>query len=199
MADVFRDVIWFARDVLGNRPRIHGNGFLQLDLSDTARLHVWGDPRIPRQCTPTPIHDHMFAFSSLIMRGIMTDIRYTPCVSEEEDGTHWAYKARVREGEDTILVPANTTKPYYMTPISRQTYTPGQSYTMAVGEFHESRPNGLTVTVILKQGKTLSQGGASPTVMVPKGMEPDNRFNRYLMLSEDEMWKIIMDAVRVRL
>ena len=48
----------------GISPRVHGNGFIQVDLTHDTRLHVWGDKRIPRQNTYTPIHDHVFGFKS---------------------------------------------------------------------------------------------------------------------------------------
>jgi hypothetical protein len=50
----------------GVRPRVHGNGFIQVDLTADTRLHVWGDKRIPRQNVYTPIHDHVFGFESTI-------------------------------------------------------------------------------------------------------------------------------------
>jgi hypothetical protein len=40
-----------------NYPRVHGNGFIQLDLPDGKRLHVW-DEDIPRQKVNTSMHDH---------------------------------------------------------------------------------------------------------------------------------------------
>src|SRR3546814_6146607 len=53
----------------GGRPRVHGNGFIQLDLTERGRLHIWGAPRIPRQKTATPIHDHVFGFESTVAVG----------------------------------------------------------------------------------------------------------------------------------
>ena len=63
-----REEIGIARTA-DRRPRVHGNGFIQLDLTDRRRLHVWGDHRIPRQSVPSTIHDHTFSFKSTIILG----------------------------------------------------------------------------------------------------------------------------------
>lgn len=43
------------------KPRVHPNGFIQLDISETDRLHVW-HPSLPyRQKTFSPVHNHIFA------------------------------------------------------------------------------------------------------------------------------------------
>lgn len=85
-----------------SRPRVHGNGFIQLDLTDRRRLHIWGDPRIPRQRVPSTIHDHTFNFSSRVYRGqiIHREIALEP----HPDGAYRLYQAVCRHGEDTRLV-----------------------------------------------------------------------------------------------
>lgn len=45
--------------VYPSEPRIHGNGFLQIDLDPLRRMHVW-DHRWPRQIRDSSIHDHAF-------------------------------------------------------------------------------------------------------------------------------------------
>lgn len=195
-----------------HQPRVHGNGFIQLDLSDTARLHIWGHPDIPQQKTNTPIHDHMFAFSSLILRGAMTnaeydiqwdgkeafgdpkdlrDLRYELTPSRFPT-THTIYKAEVRDRQDTILKP--TDYAVHLRAKSITTYTAGQSYTMEVGQIHESVVTGPTATIILKRGRTLAQGSASPSIFVPVGLEPDNGFHRYALPAE-RLWQIIHEVI----
>lgn len=51
---------------VGERPRVHGNGFIQLDVTPRTRLHFWS-PEIPRQKVATPIHDHVFGFVSYVI------------------------------------------------------------------------------------------------------------------------------------
>ncbi len=61
------------RDV-GKNIRVHGNGFIQIDISSLTRVHVFGHPLIPRQLTPTPIHDHRFGFHSMVLAGCLVNV-----------------------------------------------------------------------------------------------------------------------------
>lgn len=179
----------------GRIPRVHGNGFLQLDLSDTVRLHIWGHPSIPRQVVPTPIHDHRFAFASLILKGSMTNCLYEmfePSDVYKMKTTHLEHSAMVRDRQDTILVP--TGREVHLAPRTAITYKPGDSYSMRIGEIHESVTSQPTITVILKYGLTLAQGGAPPSVFVPLDMKPDNMFHRYSM-DPTLLWAIIYDEI----
>lgn len=182
----------------GRIPRVHGNGFLQLDLSDSARLHIWGHAAIPRQTTPTPIHDHRFAFSSLILKGSMTNCLYEAIYRPRgvEDNaikpTHLEHTAMVRDRQDTILV--STDRYFALDAKQATTYLPGDSYSMKVGEVHESITSQPTITIILKHGPSLTQGGSSPSVFVPLDTEPDNTFHRYSM-DHELLWAIIFDEV----
>jgi hypothetical protein len=173
-----------------NVPRVHGNGFIQLDLTDRVRLHVWGHKDIPQQKVYTGHHDHMFGFVSRVLLGKMGNSRYRPI--QDPDGRFMVHKAQVRDREDTVLRPVGER----VTLIHEGTswYGPGQTYSMKPGEIHESLVDELTVTVITKTGRTLSQGGPSPRVFVPIDMEPDNNFNRY-QHPADVLWRIIAEAL----
>lgn len=168
------------------RPRVHGNGFIQLDLSQSKRLHIFGDPMIPCQVTPTPVHDHTFGFTSQILSGELTNVWYD--VEDSKDGTHNVYQARVRDREDTVL--ENTGRVVRLIERDRKTFRAGESYEMLPGDFHETLINGRTVTIITKDGPSLSQGGSSPRVLVSVGSKPDNDFNRYAE-SPETLWDII--------
>ena len=181
----------------GNRPRVHGNGFIQLDITPNIRLHVWGDPRIPKQATETPIHDHTFGFTSYVLVGALENIVYQTRPSSVPNnapaGVHVPHRATVRVGEDTVLSPIGG--PCEMYVFVRHVTAAGKSYHMLPYEIHQSRPMGVTVSVIVKDGPSLAQGGPSPTVFVPQGVTPDNEFNRYA--AEPELlWDIIRDALR---
>jgi hypothetical protein len=168
------------------RPRVHGNGFIQLDISKSVRLHIFGDERIPRQSVSTQLHDHTFGFTSKILSGTLENVRYS--VRENPNGKFKVYRAFVRDKEDTVL--RNTNVRVTVEEAKREILKAGDSYSMVAGEFHESIPCGRVVTIITKDGLTLSQGGKSPSVLVPIGQEPDNDFNRY-SLSPEELWSII--------
>ena len=72
----------------------------------------------------------------------------------------------------------------------------GGEYRVAPWAFHVSLAYEPAVTVIVKDGDTLAQnpGGARPTVLVPRGREPDNAFDRH---AHDPrlLWEIIMGAL----
>ena len=176
----------------GSKPRVHGNGFLQLDLSPTTRLHIWGHPDVPKQKVDTPIHNHRFAFTSLVLRGTMLNHLYwvDPITSNP---THRVYHAKVRTQEDTILDKTSDTVKVF--PKGQQEIHAGSFYTMAEGEVHESIVRELTVTVILKSGPTLAQGGPTPTVYVPLDVTPDNSFNRYSLPVQD-LWRTIHETLK---
>lgn len=174
----------------GNRPRVHGNGFVQLDITPEVRLHIWGDERIPRQKVETPIHDHRFGFTSYLLRGALRNVVYR--VESNPDGAYEAHCAIARVGQDTVLV--GTGWLCDVTVESADVTQAGESYSMERGQIHESQPLGLSVSLIVKDGPSLNQGGSSPLVYVKRGVEPDNEFNRY-DADPELLWTIIADAL----
>lgn len=176
---------------IGNRPRVHGNGFIQLDLSASTRLHVWGDPRIPRQAVETPRHNHQFGFVSSVLYGAIRQREYE-AVEDCFMGDYQPHTARVRHGEDTVLAPIGPLVNLKLT--SERIIRAGESYSMRAGEIHESEPCGLSVSVIVKDAPSLAQGGVSPLVYVPFRTTPDNAFDRYATPAED-LWQIITETL----
>ncbi len=182
----------------GVRPRVHGNGFIQLDLTERSRLHIWGDPRIPSQKVATPIHNHVFGFESTILVGRVINVVYMVRVCKR--GDYRVYTPWIREGEDTTLVPTATrvaAHPSRIDMIDRR--TSARTYDLLVGEFHETvAPDGPAATIIIKDDMTQAQGAAAkPGVLVPVDQKPDNNFNRY-NADEDLLWRIIEDTLKLR-
>ncbi len=196
-------------------PRVHANGFIQIDITPAVRLHIWGDARIPKQKVPTPIHDHAFAFTSRVLVGSLTQREY---VADRElslialpRGTLVCqpalpanalicqpHRAQIRRGEDTTLAPEGPAvivlprRAFDVSPESGR-----DTYSMAVGDLHETVPTEPSVSVIVKTGASLSQGGPSPLIMVPYGQTPSNEFDRHAALAFSRMWQIVADAVAV--
>lgn len=184
----------------GGRPRVHGNGFIQLDLTERSRLHIWGDPRIPKQKIPTPIHDHVFGFKSTIIVGELLNVIYDVKINKD-DGTWKIYVPQIREGEDTILIPtdewANIVGVDSDDFVSASRY-PKTVYKMRPFVFHETFTEEPAATIIIKDGPTQVQGFPHlPRVLVPPGHEPDNDFNRYAA-DEDMLWLIIEQTLKLR-
>lgn len=189
---------------MGNKPRVHGNGFIQLDLTKGSRLHIFGDPRIPKQKTRTPIHDHVFSFESRVIVGRLINVVYDFIERPKQSPTaeFRIYFSQTREGDDTILVPGDTygsVSVINTDMVMASTCMGGNKYTMPSYWFHESiAPDGPTATIITKYGLTQAQGGGSPRVLVPVGVEPDNEFNRHHEADEDNLWRIIEQTLAGR-
>jgi len=176
-------------------PRVHGNGFIQLDLTETTRLHVWGDPRIPRQRVMTPIHSHVFDFTSTVYKGRLIHIEYN--VVSSETGTFQMYQVNPTDNDNTILV--NTGYYYNIIPYHTKVIEKGQSYSFTANRFHENLAAEPTVTIMEKYGSTLAENpnGPRPNVLAPRNIEPDNTFDRYH--DESLLWSIINNNVPVDL
>src|SRR5665213_567737 len=74
-----RELIAQAIDA-GSLPRVHGNGFIQLDVDPVTRIHFWGHHEIPRAKPMTPVHDHVFDFTSAVTKGWVLNINYDSCL-----------------------------------------------------------------------------------------------------------------------
>lgn len=182
-------------------PRVHGNGFIQLDLTDRVRLHVWGHPDIPRQAQPTPIHNHVFGFKSWCLIGRLVNVEY----ELDPGGAEFqVYEAMARHEQDTILarneelVGIRQTRTTVTLPVPDNGggYEPMRSsYYFKRFNFHEIFTPEPTITIMKKDGPTLAQGAESgPKILVPAGRTPDNDFNRY---GHDPklLWAIIGDVI----
>lgn len=182
------DEVYYLNE-LGADPRVHGNGFIQFDLTGGRRMHVWGDPRIPRQTVPSQIHDHTFSFTSQIMVGQIVHREIGLWANYE--GAYDAYRPVTNEGEDTRLV--KFPMRYNATIRSEQLFKEGDTYTFEAYKFHETVAPWVCVTVIEKD-KSKTREGVPPTVLVPHGLEPDNSFNRY-QEDTNKLWKIVWEAL----
>lgn len=175
---------------LNPKPRIHGNGFIQLDVSDQ-RLHIW-HPNLPRQEVPTQIHNHRFGFVSQVLLGRQLNICYDVWYQNElKAGTHLVYQVQTREGEDTILVPMAD---LYCTINIRysQVIPQGYAYQFSPLDYHESAPLEHTATLMTK---TISINEFNPTILCRKDQEPDNNFQRYEQ-PQDLIWEIVEETLK---
>lgn len=172
----------------GENIRVHGNGFLQLDLPGQNRLHIFSHPDLPAQRQSTHIHDHRFGFKSQILRGRLANICYR--VEASRAPTHRVYSAVPRNGEDTVL--KDTGFVGQLVAIMAEVYQAGDSYKMWPKVFHETMTNELTVTFMAKNETT----DHAPRVLAPIGARPDNDFTRY-DVDPLTLWAIVKDAVTI--
>lgn len=178
----------------GNVPRVHGNGFIQLDLDPGRRLHIWGHPDVRRQVVDTGIHDHRFAFVSRVLVGRVMNVEWGAVdydfAPDNVSVTHKIYAPEVRDGEDTILRDTGHRVAAY--PKFTRTVLVGQSYTMEPAEFHETVTDRPSATLMRK---TFERPELTARVLVPVAQEPDNDFNRNSVMSTPRMWAIIEEVM----
>lgn len=188
---------------IGNKPRVHGNGFIQLDLTGNTRLHVWNE-RVSKQRVPTPIHDHVFSFESRVIVGRLISVVYefTGRPRQSPTSEFRMYVSQVGEGDNTVLVPTEeygSVSVAHTEMVMASTVMGGNKYDMPKGWFHESIAlDGPVATIITKDGPTQAQGGDAPRVLVPVGVEPDNEFNRHRAMPESLLWSIIEETLAGR-
>ena len=176
----------------GYGPRVHGNGFIQLDLTKRSRLNVWGDPEIPRQVTRTPIHDHTRDFFSQIIVGRLVSIPYT--IESDEKGDYTIHESVTSEKEGTFLRHFNKrVRLIPGVPDIVEHGTERVQYTVKKGVFHEVFTDAPAATIMQRSG----QATYPCRVLVREGVTPDNSFDRYAH-DEGMLWNIIERTLALR-
>lgn len=186
---------------LGEKPRVHPNGFVQLDITPKKRLHIWGHPDIPKQKVAMPIHDHVYGFRSLVLGGRLVNINY----EADPDGNEfdiWQPKKHRGMGGGAI---EPTGERCGIRPLSTEVVVAKDNpddgsptrhfYDMPPWVLHETFVPEPTITLIDKDGATLDQNpdGPAPKMLVPAGRDPDV-FSRFA-LDEAELWRIIDEVL----
>jgi hypothetical protein len=153
----------------GENPRIHPNGFIQLDLEPqesadwtethhrghsgaNLRLHIWNPPGgviIPRQKTVNEIHDHVFDMKSHVVFGTLEQQLYKLMLPDaDHEATHQRYRAVYTKSASSRLEPTEQVgwlHMYHAFPIQA-----GFSYTQPHGTLHNSVAHGTVITVMEK-------------------------------------------------
>lgn len=171
----------------GSGIRLHGNGFIQIDMSDKTRLHIW-DPDLPlrSQTVSTQIHDHRFSFESECIVGAILN---QPYIERYEYGLQYdVYYSRMRHDEDTVLEDSGID--IAIEPLVSQLIFRGQGYKFEVGMFHETKYDILSITLMTK---IHVERNWIPRVLCRKGQEPDNGFDKY-QYPDKILWGIVKKA-----
>lgn len=184
--------------MIESTPRVHPNGFIQLDLDKDGRrrLHVW-HPDLPfRQRTFHPVHNHIFGFTSEVFKGRLVHVEYRLCPSGT--GSHVIFNAECISGSETVLRPAEDAVRYDLQKVDAFPVQRGELYAFPAWRFHETLANEPTLTILTKctDFDEVSRGancqGAS--ILVPFGVTPDNDFRRDAF-SQDDLWDLIEEAL----
>jgi hypothetical protein len=185
-------------------PRVHPNGFIQLDLDHVAdgwhashhrghsggrtRLHIWNPPGVtlPHQDTVNEIHDHVFDMLSTVMIGALEQQLYEFVPGRDDGDIYERYTAVYQKGADSRLQP--TGERGVLELVESLTVKAGQSYTQPAFTLHDSLACELVVTIMEKT--EIHEGDA--TVICPVDQPPDNSFDRASALPADEVWRAIL-------
>lgn len=189
---------------LERRPRVHPNGFIQLDLTEPVdkarghggaprRLHIWPDEGVLEgQDSDSPIHDHVFDMESSVQRGSLVQIRYTFKLEHYSLPTHEVWLPNYLNASESVLAPTGVLGSL-ASDIYTQTVGAGESYQQAAFTFHETQPAHTPVVTIMT--KTKSYDNFDARVLVPLNSPPDNDFRRE-QYDESFLWEIIEESTR---
>ena len=185
---------------LGTKPRVHNNGFIQLDLTGQRRLHIWGHLDIPQAKEKAFVHDHIFGFRSWGLIGKLKNIIYDLDLNGNK---YEIYTPKITRGCDSTLEPTGVfcdVKVKHTDVIAARGNLDGlpDSYCIEPYLFHETFVSEPTATVIEKTGSTLAQNpnGPRPRVLVPVGSKPDDQFSRH-NTDERLLWRIIEEVLEL--
>lgn len=169
-----------------HKPRLHGNGFIQLDIIDNFRLHVWPEVQLQAQDTYTPWHDHTFGFISHILCGYLIHTHYK-ILPNDLLGNYNLYEAVPELGSsNTKLI--QTPGRFDLVQRNRDVRKRGGYYNFPAGEFHTSEGIGLTATLMEKT--TQADSSLRSRVLCWGGNIPDNSFDRH-SIKESVLWNEI--------
>lgn len=159
--------------------RIHGNGFLQAETACGNKFHVW-DKRLPQQKVRTLKHNHNHGFESTLLVGDLTWMEFE-IINDVHPGSpiylYTPHQCIPRKGKDTRLVPSG---PCVGLTIPRTFFLKqGSTYTwpLDMNLYHEVWPADYELVITFVERHNYCD--EIPTVLVPRGQQPDNEFDRY--------------------
>lgn len=193
------------RSLGAGNPRVHPNGFIQLDLDSdaeswheshqrghsggTTRLHIWQPPghELPHQATVNEIHDHVFSMRSTVVRGILMQQLYWFVVGSVGEPTHEIYRALYEKKSDSRLAATGIMGRLKLAegyPVGS-----GEVYVQEQFTLHDSQPIGEGPVVTVMQKMTVYAGEA--TVICRIDAPPDNSYDRASAAPADFLWSAI--------
>lgn len=183
------------------RPRVHPNGFIQLNLDVTGnlRLHVWpDDDRVSGQDSDHPIHDHIFDMHSIVLCGGLIQRVYTATLTPKALAghfyfTHEIHIANYSKAHESTLDPTGV-KVNLDPPEDKQICARAE-YVQGAGTFHESIPAEGQLTATLMHKYNVYQG--IPRILVPIGISVDNDFVREEAYDDELLWEYIERALEL--
>lgn len=179
-------------DIIKEKITLHGLGFVQVQLPEGQRIHVW-HPELPRRhCFEhSSIHNHRFSFRSTVLVGEQINI---PVDVLDPQGDASDYMLYLHEGARTAKGgrPWSPDRRVSLVESAPFTIVPGMSYMVEQYEFHRTRSGGDgKVATLLKK---LSEGNDGAHSSCRVGVTPDADFDRF-QWSPSRLWEIVSDVL----
>ncbi|PHS25477.1 MAG: hypothetical protein COA84_07625 [Robiginitomaculum sp.] len=178
-------------------PRFHGNGFIQLYLDKTHRLHIWHPDLPATRAEDDTIHDHRWHMRSNILLGSLVHTTYREVHNLGGIHSHCVFEII---GASKGAQDLSEYRPMYTTIIrSLHEYTlcDGSEYNFNAGLFHSSRPrhkNRITATVIEKT--PTRREWARIALPIQKQLSDHNHaFAEETQPTQEEMWEVINNVL----
>jgi len=152
-------------------PRMHPNGFIQLELgSRKRRLHIWPETPMVTREVETPIHDHIFGFDSEVLLGRLGHFIFD--AEADPAGPYHLYTAGCSaQGKVNDHLVRIDDRRYRLEQTEAIWLDAGDTYRFEPFRFHESRHEGLTATIF--QIHDFEETGAT-RICCPIDQVPDN-------------------------
>ncbi len=145
--------------------RWHGLGMLQREISESTRVHVWHPALVKVPMGFRRVHDHRFDLTSLVLVGELVDKAYAVVLVDEatDANTHaWSIvhaKIQRGTGEKPSTHPTGPGDDPDVEYIGKvfakctgdRIRLPGEVYRVARGDFHESDPRTLAITIVSRE------------------------------------------------
>jgi hypothetical protein len=178
----------------GMIPRVHPNGFIQLDLTEDARtrLHVWPDTPLVAQKSHLyhMVHDHKFVMTSTVLCGRIDNLTYVMSLPFRDD--YLVYEGNYANRHDSVLVKTGLKGVLVAREVSSHMPNFNPTYRLPAQVLHATFAHGLTATVMQSGGALMSY---KPRVIVPKGVIVDNDYDRH-SYDQAYLWGWIRRALK---
>lgn len=168
---------------------LHGLGFIQIKLDGNQRMHVW-HPDLPRRdCYEhSSVHNHRFAFTSRVLKGVQINQRCALEVVKPGTGSHRLISHNgprsAKGGRESY--PVADVNVHMLEP---EHYSPGDEYKMAALEYHRTPCEGVVITVMQKHEELSIHANS----VCARGVDFHYDFDRF-QLSPDRLFAIVKSA-----
>ena len=174
--------------------RWHGNGFIQVHLSDLERIHIWS-----RRFQPTvknaQIHDHRWGFVSRVLYGTLENAIYNLDYSEKGAYKIWMCKHGAEKDQGLSLDGCAD-----LTFQAREVIKKGDTYEMHAATFHRSTP--LTPLVVTHMVRSETFPHKTARVGCLRDEEPDIAYGKITPpqseMAEEVIWVLSRVLVGIK-